>query len=163
MGTVVTFPLPAHRFERRKKMADARVIVFDLDETITKSPNELAYLAKLAHKDGCKIVVLTGNQSPRHELEDRLKDYGFPYDELVQYHDSESDGLIRAEYLRQFGAWLAFDNRIDRAPTYTKVCPHLFMVTGPTKAADDEAKGTKKDAKKAAKDIGLRAENGPTP
>lgn len=148
--------LPAHRYvERRKKADDTPTVVYDFDETITKAPDELSKMAKALQAAGNRIIVLTGNQSPHHELEDRLKDYGFPYDDLVQYHDSQSDGLVRAEYLKQFGGvWLAVDNRIDRAPTYAKVCPHLFVVAEPPKVAKSDAKGNKKDAKAAAKSLG---------
>ena len=157
----MSLPLPAHRFEERKKTGNdldgpRYTVVFDFDETITNAPDQLARIATALKSLGDTIIVLTGNESPAKELEGRLEAYGFPFDALVQYDDSGSNGIARAEHLKQFGAWLGIDNRVDRCFTYAKVCPHLYLVTKPTKEEKADADGTKKqakqDAKQAAKD-----------
>ena len=139
------WPLPAHRFyrqlEHRDGQKDARTWVFDFDETITAAPKHASYLATLIRAHGDRVVVLTGNTSPRADLVQRLDGYDFPFDDLIQYHDEESFGLDRAHYLKQLDAYVGVDNRIDRAPVYAKVCPHLFLVAEPTKEAKDNAKG----------------------
>lgn len=146
--------LPAHRFlERRKKDAGDRVVVVDFDETVTKAPEHVGFVLGALRAAGCKVIILTGNASPHNDLVQRLDDYGVPFDDLIQYHDEDSSGIVREKYLEQLGAWLGIDNRIDRAPTYVKACPHLFVVSKPTDEAKDDAKGGKKQAKKAAKDI----------
>lgn len=157
--------LPAFRYrdreDRKKTDNDAAgppyTVVFDFDETITQAPDQLARIATALKALGDTIIVLTGNESPAKELEARLEDYGFPFDALVQYHDEATNGIARAEHLKQFGAWLGIDNRIDRCYTYAKVCPHLYLVTKPSKEEKDDADGTKKqakqDAKQAAKEI----------
>src|SRR5215469_6566803 len=143
--------LPAHRYIERAKKAKSRVFTFDLDETITKAPKQLSYIAKALKDAGGTIIVVTGNQSKRSELEERLKDYGFPFDDLIQYEDDESDGLRRAAILEHLNAWCAFDDRAGRAVTYAKVCPHLFLSAEPSGEAEDNADGAKKDAKKVVK------------
>ena len=145
--------LPAHRYIERAKKAKSRVFTFDLDETITKAPKQLSYIAKALKDAGGTIIVVTGNQSKRSELEERLKDYGFPFDDLIQYEDDESDGLRRAAILEHLNAWCAFDDRAGRAVTYAKVCPHLFLSAEPSGEAEDNADGAKKDAKKLAKGV----------
>lgn len=145
--------LPAHRFrdrEERKKNDDgSKVFVCDFDETITTAPKVIAYLSNLIRAHGDKFYVLTGNDSPRDELIQQLNDYGISFDDLVQYHDSQSDGIARAHYLKQLDAWCGIDNRIDRAGTYVQVCPHLFVMAEPPKVAKENAHGSKKAAKKA--------------
>jgi hypothetical protein len=148
--------LPAHRFldreERKKKDSDI-VFVCDFDETITTAPGLMAYLSKAIRDQGDKFYVLTGNDSPRKDLLQRLKDYGIEFDDLIQYHDSQSDGIARAHYLAQLDAFCGIDNRIDRASTYVQVCPHLFVMAEPPKVAKENAHGSKKAAKKAVKKL----------
>src|SRR6185312_17311931 len=118
--------LPAHRFrdrEERKQLNDAggdgpRVWTFDFDETITTAPRRMARLATAVRKLGDRVVVITGNQSPRDQLVKRLTDdYGFPFDDLIQYEDLGTDGVQRAHVLKQVDAWCGVDNRADRAVT----------------------------------------------
>lgn len=155
--------LPAHRFrdrEERKKNDGQHVWTFDYDGTITGAPDQLARVAAGLKALGDHIVVLTGNDSPRADLVKQLNDYGFPFDDLVQYKDDGTDGISREEHLKQFGAWGAFDNRVDRAFILAKACPHFYFIGKPTPDDRDAVKAnkTKKAAKKAAKKIGLRAE-----
>lgn len=156
--------LPAHRFrdreDRKKGDSDGRVWTFDFDGTITGAPDQLARIATGLKALGDRIVVLTGNDSPRSDLVQRLTDYGFPFDDLVQYKDDGTDGISREQHLKQFGAWGAFDNRVDRAFVLAKACPHFYYIGMPTDDDKSAAKqnDTKKAAKKAAKKIGLRAE-----
>jgi len=151
--------LPAHRFRDREDRAkgdktnEPKVWVCDLDETITTAPKLIAYLSKALKAQGDKFYVLTGNDSPRDELLDRLKGYDIAFDDLIQYHDSQSDGIARAHYLNQLNAYAAIDNRIDRAGTYVQACPHLFVMAEPPKVAEENAHGSKKAAKKAAKKV----------
>lgn len=146
--------LPAHRFrEDRKKGDGGKVFVLDFDETITTAPKLMAHLTAALKAYGDTVYVLTGNDSPRDDLLQRLKDYGISFDDLVQYHDSQSDGIARAHYLKQLGAWCGVDNRIDRAGTYVQVAPHLFLVAEPPKVAQEDAQGSKKAAKKAVKNL----------
>ena len=146
--------LPAHRFEyRKKKKDDEKVVVVDFDETVTKAPEHIAFLLTALRAQGCKIIILTGNGGPRKDLKKRLDDYGVPFDDLIQYNDEDSSGLVREKYLKQLDAWLGIDNRIDRAPTYVKACPHLFVVAKPTDENKDDAKGVKKVVKKDAKAV----------
>jgi hypothetical protein len=141
--------LPAHRFEERKKQAKgSRVWFFDFDGTITGAPDQMTRVASGLRTLGDTIIVLTGNASPRAALVKQLADYGFPYDELIQYQDDGTNGVDRAEYLKRFGAWGAFDNRIDRAPIFAEVCPHMYVIAA---VADEAADTTKKAAKQAAK------------
>jgi len=161
--------LPAHRHgnasfveellgegEERKKKKDkkkGKIIVFDFDETITKAPKRMRHLAKALKKAGDQIWIVTGNESKRQELLDRLeKEYKFPFDGLIQYHDDETDGLQRKEVLKELGAWLAFDDRVGRAPVLAKVCPQLFLIAKPTKdqqRALEDAKSAKKVVQQA--------------
>ena len=152
--------LPAHRFEERKKKNKGHVWTFDYDGTITGAPDQLSRIAQGLKAQGDTIVVLTGNTMARKDLLKTLDDYGFPYDEVVQYHDDDSNGVARRHYLKQFDTWGAFDNRIDRAVIFAPVCPHLYLVVEPSKGDEQDAKeaGAKQAAKKTAKDIGLRAE-----
>src|SRR5262249_48391289 len=76
-----------------------------------------------------------------------------PFDDLIQYNDEDSSGIVRQKYLKELDAWLGIDNRIDRAPTYVKACPHLFVMAKPTDEDKDDAKGGKKAAKKDAKKV----------
>ena len=150
--------LPAHRFrdreERKKKDKGGKVFVFDFDETITTAPKLMAHLAAALKANGDTIYILTGNDSPRDELISRLtNDYGFPFDDLIQYHDNQTDGIARAHYLKQLDAFCGVDNRIDRAGTYVQACPHLFLVSEPPKVAQEDAQGSKKAAKKAVKKL----------
>lgn len=145
------YRLPAHRFEQRKQAPKRPTVTFDYDETITKAPKHMAYLAGALKDAGSRIVVVTGNQSDRKDLEAELDDYGFPYDRLVQYEDDETDGLRRAAILEKLGAWIGVDDRAGRAATYAKVCPHLFLSAEPSAEAQDKAVGAKKAAKKAVK------------
>jgi hypothetical protein len=139
----VSLPLPAHRFEERKDLADhggpgARTWAFDFDETITRSPRRMARLAIALKAIGDEVVIITGNDSKRTELEDRLEnDYGFPWDQLIQYSDEDSHGDQREAILKELGAWCAFDDRMARAPILTEACPHLFL----------SVKGNKEDPK----------------
>jgi hypothetical protein len=155
--------LPAHRFEQRKKDGKdkdkQRVWCCDYDGTITGAPKQMARIAQGLKALGDTVIVLTGNSSPRDDLVQILNDFGFPFDYLVQYHDDDSNGLARAHYLEQFGAWGAFDNRVDRAVIFAEVCPHLYLIAEPTKEdkADARDGDAKKAAKAAAKKIGLRA------
>lgn len=151
--------LPAHRFEERKKKHKGKVIVFDFDGTITGAPAFVSRIAKGLKQQGDTIVVLTGNVMARKDLLDTLDDFGFPYDEVVQYHDDDSNGVSRAEYLKRFNAWGAFDNRIDRAVIFAPICPHLYLVVEPSKDDEQAAQkaDAKQDAKKTAKDIGVRS------
>ena len=153
--------LPAHRYEDRKKDGKQRVWCFDFDGTITGAPKQVARIAQGLKKLGDTIVVLTGNQSPHNQLEQILNDFEFPFDALVQYHDDDSNGIARAEHLKQFGAWGAFDNRIDRAVIFAPICPHLYLIVEPTKEDKEDAQdgSAKKAAKDAAKKIGLRADD----
>lgn len=153
--------LPAHRYEDRKKgKGKRRVWTFDYDGTITGAPERLARIAQGLKDQGDKIVVLTGNQMARKDLLQALDDYKFPYDEVVQYEDNDSNGVARAEYLKQFGTWGGFDNRVDRAVLFAPICPHLYLVVEPTKQDKKDAQhaDAKQDAKKVAKKVGLRAE-----
>lgn len=159
--------LPAFRYrdraEERKKTGNdvdgpPYTVVFDYDETITQAPDQLARIATGLKSLGDKIIVLTGNVSSAKELEGQLEQWGFPFDALVQYDDTGSNGIARAEHLKQFGAWLGIDNRIDRCYTYAKVCPHLYLVTKPTKEQKDDADGTKKQAKQDAKQAAKETE-----
>ena len=129
------------------------MFVIDFDETITTAPKLIAHLTAALKKYGDTIYVLTGNDSPRDELLGRLKDYNITFDDLIQYHDSQSDGIARAHYLNQLNAWAGIDNRIDRAGTYVQACPHLFVMAEPPKVAKENAQGSKKAAKKAAKKV----------
>lgn len=162
--------LPAHRFpdttrldeiradgaaalteiieERKKGKKKGHVVVFDFDETITKAPKRMRHIAKALKKAGDTIWVVTGNESKRGDLVDRLeKEYKFPFDGLLQYHDDETDGLQRREVLKELNAWLAFDDRAGRSPVLVKACPHLFLCAKPTK---DQEKALE-DAKNAEK------------
>ena len=147
--------LPAHRFldrEDRKKKKDkagGKVWPFDLDETITKAPDQCARMAKALREIGDKVVVVTGNQSPRDDLKKQLDGYGFKYDELIQYQDDQTDGLNRAAVLKQLDAYCAFDDRAGRGYTLAKVCPHFFLIAKPPDKAEDNTDGF--NAKKAAK------------
>lgn len=143
--------LPAHRFseDRKKGGAGAKVWTFDFDETITTAPKRLARLATALRKLGDRVVVITGNQSPRDELVKRLEDYGFPFDDLIQYEDLGTDGVQRSHVLEQVDAWCGIDNRADRAYTYAKVCPHLYLIAKPPDDDTDDA--SKKKAKKVVK------------
>jgi hypothetical protein len=148
--------LPAHRFrdrEERAKGNGGKVFVCDFDETITTAPDLIAHVAAALKAYGDKFYILTGNDSPRDELIQRINDYGIPFDDLIQYHDSQSDGIARAHYLKQLDAFCGIDNRIDRAGTYVQVCPHLFVMAEPPKVAKENAHGSKKAAKKAVKDL----------
>ena len=145
--------LPAHRFEERKKnKGKGRVWTWDYDETITKSPDRCAAIATGLGRIGFRNVVVTGNQSPRDQLEKSLKDFDFPYDDLIQYQDDQSDGIRRLEILEQLDAWGAFDDRAGRAPTLVQQCPHFFLSAEPSDEAKEKGKGAKKAAKKAVKD-----------
>lgn len=156
--------LPAHRWreDRKKGDGDGQVWVADFDGTITGAPDQLARIATGLKALGDTIIVLTGNDSPRADLVQRLNDYGFPFDELVQYKDDGTDGISRAQHLKQFGAWGAFDNRVDRAVCFAEVCPHLYLIVAPTDKDHDNAKAnhTKKQAKKAAKKINRAEQRG---
>ena len=149
--------LPAHRYldraeERAKGGDDPKVWTFDFDENITTAPKRLARIAAALKAMGDRIVVVTGNQAPREELVDRLtNDYGFPFDDLIQYEDDQTDGMRRAAILKELDAWGAFDNRMDRGYTYAKVCPHFFLLAKPNKDAEANTKGAKQDAKSAVK------------
>ncbi len=157
--------LPARRrrlAQQRKKGPDPKdgdVVVFDYDGTITGAPKFMTLVARGLKAMGCHIVVLTGNVSTRSVLTKALDDFGFPYDDLVQYHDDGTDGVSRAEHLKQFGAIAAFDNRVDRAIVLGKVCPHAYIIAEPSKDEKHQAKkdDAKKAAKQVAKQIGLRA------
>lgn len=139
--------LPAHRFEERKKNKGAHCWSFDFDESITKAPAQLSRIAAGLKAQGDRVVVVTGNDGTRKELEERLGGYGFPFDGLVQYEDDESDGLRRAAILERLDVWGAFDDRTGRSPTYAKICPHFFVVAEPTGEDEDAAKGAKDAAK----------------
>lgn len=158
-------PLPAHRFEERKKKdkgnGKSRTWVFDYDGTITGAPDQLARVAQGLKKLGDYIIVLTGNPGNRDQLVSTLKDWDFPFDDFVQYQDDDTDGLARAQHLKQFKAWGAFDNRIDRAYTFAKVCPHMYVIVKTSSEDQDQAKKaqTKKAAKKAAKKLSRSAEH----
>jgi hypothetical protein len=142
--------LPAHRFEDRKKNDDGpKTFVFDFDETITSAPDRLARIATALKAQGDRVVVLTGSVLPRKDLIKRLNDYGFPFDDLIQYEDPGTDGIARSKYLEQLDAWCAFDDRAGRAYTYAKVCPVLYLISKPTDESKDSAKGSGKVAKKA--------------
>lgn len=147
--------LPAHRFEDRKKNDDdgPKTFVVDFDETITAAPEQLARIATALHAIGDRIVVLTGNPSPRAILIERLAAYGFPFDDLIQYADDGSSGIARSEYLKQLDAWCAFDDRAGRAYTYAKVCPVLYLIAKPTSEDKQDATGAKQDAKKATQKL----------
>jgi len=138
---------------RKKGKKKGKVIVFDFDETITKSPKRMAHIAKCLKECGDTIWIVTGNESDRSELIDRLEnEYDFPFDGLIQYKDDETDGLQRREVLKELDAWLAFDDRMGRAPVLTKVCPHLFLTAKPTKDQEkalEDAKNAKKIVKQA--------------
>ena len=142
--------LPAHRFEERKKKNKPKVWVFDFDETITATPGHLRRIATALRAMGDSIVVVTGNDSPRQELLDRLRnDYQFPFDDLIQYADEESFGLRRAAILKELDAYGAFDDRSGRAYVLVDACSHFFVAAKPPK---DATKGDKGDAKQAVKD-----------
>lgn len=149
--------LPAHRFldrdveERKQNDDEPRTWVFDFDQTITTAPDQLARIAAGLKGLGDYIIVLTGNASPRADLVKQLAGYGFAFDDLVQYDDDGTDGISRAQHLKQFGAWGAFDNRVDRSYIFAKVCPHFYLVTKPTADDKDNAKAAKKVAKQTAK------------
>ncbi len=152
--------LPAHRFrdrEEREKDGDdgSRTWCVDYDGTVTGAPDQMARIASALKALGDRIIVLTGNQSPRADLVKQLDAYGFPFDDLVQYHDDGTNGIERAQHLKQFGAWGAFDNRVDRAIILGKVCPHLYLIAEPTDDEKQAAKDndSKKNAKQAAKAI----------
>ena len=132
------------------KEDEQNVWTFDYDGTITSAPEQTARVATGLKAIGDEIVVLTGNKSPRADLVKALSGFGFPYDELLQYDDDGTNGIGRAEYLKHLGAWGAFDNRIDRAPIFAEVCPHFYLIAAPL---DDNPNGTKKEAKKAIKDL----------
>ena len=148
-----TPPTPLGRIqEERKKGANAqgaqKVWTWDFDETITTAPERMARIATALKAMGDRIVVVTGNRAPREQLVDRLtNDYGFPFDDLIQYEDENTDGIRRAAVLKELGAWGAFDNRMDRGYTYAKVCPHLFLLAKPNEDEKTDAKGAKQDAK----------------
>lgn len=137
--------------------ADSLVWTFDFDGTISAAPEQLSRIAKGLKDQGDKIVVLTGNPMPHKNLLKILDEYGFPYDEVIQYQDDESNGIVRAHYLKQFKTWGAFDNRIDRAVIFAPICPHLYLVVEATKEDKQNAKGHKKEAKQTAKKAGLRS------
>ncbi|MCU1490423.1 MAG: hypothetical protein JWM85_1828 [Acidimicrobiaceae bacterium] len=140
--------LPAHRFEHRKKQSNGqRLWLWDYDGTLTNAPEQLTRIALGLKALGDKNVVLTGNEEPRADLLKKLADWGFPCDELVQYHDEGSDGLDRAEYMKQLDAWAGFDNRVDRAVVFSEICP-IFYVVG--KPIGERTPGIKQDAKAAA-------------
>lgn len=158
--------LPAHRYvsspkpelfepfeERKKKDKKGKVIVFDFDETITKAPKRMAHIAKCLKECGDTIWIVTGNESKRSDLIDRLEnEYDFPFDGLIQYKDDETDGLQRREVLKELNAWLAFDDRAMRAPVLVKACPHLFLASKPSKDQEkalDDAKDAQKVVKQA--------------
>lgn len=155
--------LPAHRYrdrEERKATDSGKLFVIDFDETITTAPKLLAHLTAALKAYGDTIIVLTGNDSPRDDLIQSLNDYGITFDDLIQYHDTQSDGIARAHYLDQLGAYCGIDNRIDRAGTYVQACPHLFVMAEPPKLAKENAQGSKKAAKKAAKKVDRAEERG---
>lgn len=151
--------LPAHRFrgrhlalveDRKKNDGGQKVWTFDFDETITTAPKRCARMATAFRAIGDKVVVITGNQSPRSELVKRLTDdYEFPFDDLIQYHDLGTDGVQRAHVLEQVDAWCGIDNRADRAYTYAKVCPHFYLIAKPP--GDDKDDASKKQAKQVVK------------
>lgn len=163
--------LPAHRFrdreahdrvkanlrlvEDRKKKGNGKgkVQVFDYDETITSAPKQISRIAQGLSKLGDHIVVLTGNAMPHKQLLQNLDDLEFPYDDVIQYDDSGSNGVARAQYLKQLDAWMAFDNRIDRAVIFAPICPTLYLVTEATDDDEQNADGAKKDAKQAVKKL----------
>lgn len=149
-------PLPAHRFETRAKQSKPRTWTFDYDGTITGAPDQLSRIAVALKALGDRIVVITGNKSPRADLVKSLADYKFPFDDLIQYHDDGTNGIERAEYLSRLDAWGAFDNRVDRAIILAKVCPHLFLLAEPTDAEIQAAKtaDAQKNAKQAVKSLG---------
>lgn len=156
--------LPAHRFREERQATDGgKVFVVDFDETCTTAPKLIAHLTAALKAYGDKIYVLTGNDSPRDELLGRLNDYGITFDDLIQYHDSQSDGIARAHYLNQLDAYCGIDNRIDRASTYVQICPHLFVMAEPPKIAKENAQGSKKAAKKAAKKVDRSEERSAAP
>lgn len=151
--------LPAHRFEGRKggkQTKGQRTWVFDYDGTITGAPDQIVRIATGLRALGDYLIILTGSTLPRADLVKQLADFGMPYDDLVQYTDDGTDGQARVHYLKQFGAWGGFDNRVDRAPILVEVCPHLFVIAQPV-LPDDKA--AKKDAKQTAKKLGLRSES----
>lgn len=160
---------PAHRFrdraervETRDGQGDGKTFVWDFDETITKCPDRMSHIAAALRAAGDRIVVVTGNTAPRERLVQRLEDYGFPFDDLIQYANDESEGLRRAALLEQLDAWCAFDDRAGRAYTYAKVCPHLFLVAKPSAEAEAAADGAKSDAKNAVK-VQVRSAAPPPP
>lgn len=158
--------LPAHRFrdrapeERKKQSEGQRVWLYDYDGTLTHAPEQLTRIAVGLRALGDRNVVLTGSEKPRETLLKQLADWGFPYDELVQYHDEGTDGLDRAEYMKQFDAWAGFDNRVDRAVVFADVCP-VFYVVG--KPIGERTPGTKQDAKQAAKEAKRSERRGSAP
>lgn len=130
-----------------------QTFAFDFDDTITAAPKQISRIAKGLQAIGDEVVVLTGNQMPRKQLLKALDDLDFPYDKVVQYDDSGSNGVERAKYLKQLDAWCALDNRIDRAVIFAPVCPHLYLVTEPTKDEKQDADDSlsKKQVKKDIK------------
>ena len=142
--------LPAHRFEARKKQGNGqRVWLYDYDGTLTHAPEQLTRIAIGLKALGDRNIVLTGNEEPRADLLKQLADWGFPCDELVQYHDEGTDGLDRAEYMKQLDAWAGFDNRVDRAVVFADICPVFFVVGRPV---GERSPGAKQAAKQAAKE-----------
>ena len=127
-----------------------RTFTVDFDGTITAIPDRFAVITDALRKQGHRIVVLTGNQSPADELKKQLDDWDIKYDALVQYEDNDSNGLVRAKYLKELNVWMGFDNRVDRAVMFRNI-PHAFVIADATKENKEEAKGSKQDAKKAAK------------
>jgi hypothetical protein len=148
--------LPAHRYrdrvEERKQNDRGHTWAFDFDETITKAPKQLARIANGLKALGDTVVVVTGNEASRKELEQRLKGFGFPFDGLIQYEDDETDGLRRAAILKQLNAWGAFDDRTGRSPMYAQICPHFFLVAEPSEENEEAAKGAKHYAKQVIKE-----------
>ena len=95
----------------------------------------MARIATALKAMGDEIIIVTGNDSERSELEEWIEvEYGFPYDQLIQYSDEDSHGVQREAILEELNAWCAFDDRVARSPTLTKACPHLFLVV----KGDDE-------------------------
>lgn len=135
----------------------SRTFVVDYDGTITAAPDQLAVISVALRAQGHKVIVLTGNTSPRDDLLKQLSDYGFEHDGLIQYNDEESDGGVRARYLKRLDCWFGIDNRADRAVIFADVAPHAYIIAKPNKRDKNNAKdgldksGVKKDVKKQLK------------
>lgn len=164
MSEESSYRLPAHRGPRATDVADLlaesdleprkkgknkgdgkKVWTFDFDETITRAPKRMAYLANALKAAGAEIWIITGNKAPRPDLEKRLADYGVEYDGLIQYDDEGSHGEQRMKVLKELNAWCAIDDRMGRAPTLTKACPHLFLAVKGDK--EDKEQGDMPDPK----------------